>query len=1196
MRYLFHIPIALILGFIAAVALTFYLVTQTTLVPRAIHLLLARYIESKYDVTIEFERLSGSYWSDLTVENVRVDTRTPGESYRIVKIDRIDAYYDFRRLWRGDWHIDSLFITAPALILRSDSTGRVLLPKSGAAKPATAAKRALPNVTIDRFVLDDGRFQWSRQKQTLYFDSIYVALRGSLQNDVIAINFDSVSAHYPHRSFHLRELHTGLAYSNGALGLDSLYVLTDSSLIVGGGLYPLTDSLPFRFSIRDSHVSLTEIGSLLGIAMRGAFDFSAEITGRPKLFEGRAQARGVLFERELGPFSSDLTFDRGILKLTNFDGQMFGGTMTGAVEINFEARPETYSGDLVVRSFNLEKVLPGTFPSRMNGAVALNGSGFGENSFTLDLTVDCPPGQFDWVRYDSLRGEITLNVEDMYFQPGFTLWYENSRFTTEGIVRYDGDMLLAGDFRTSQLADFWGDLFIEELSGGAYATYEVSGPVLDPDIRGRFFGDSCSFYGFSTDSLVADFDIASFMYGQRGYVDLFAWKSDVWNLPADSVRLALEIDSNEVAINLARTYLDIDSAAIETPILQRSHRMILDGRAHATIIDSTAFVTVSNFTMQWDSLEYKNTQPVQVDFLADRIDVKDAHLQGDAGLVAINCSYGFDTTIVLSLATEDFTYTDWITNLTGDTLLGGALSLDGRMVGRLANPAMTITGTIAGLVYGADSLGNLSTEIRFADSLLSFTNLNLKFRGYDINADGTFPLVMNLDSGVTYVPEKPLDLNIRSAGNDLGIVSSFNDQIESLTGDFNLDLEIYGTPQQPQSRGEFNLSKGRLKVYQMTNPIEDIEAKITSNGKQVIVEWAEGTVRHKRKKLLGSSWRSGSVRTAGEINILTRDLWDYQLAVVGYDVPIQYELGEIYGRADFDLEVRGADPPLISGDVTVYEAEYLDEFENEYTTMVLEDVDTTALWDYNLNVEMLPGSVRVKNSDVNMVVDGTVRVLREDAKDNYIGTLNVARGTFYFLDMPWRIESGSYLAFNKPEPDPDLYIDVSTRVRSAAAGVGGSSGYIDVNATVRGTISQPQFAAAAGSELSIEDMIMLILVNQTASGANSSQLASDFQNRIQVGALGYLGTITGQALLRNFGLEWFEITPVVGEKNNIEGAAVSLGLYTLPNVYTYVSSLTVDGRADYGAEYRLGRHLSVNGRYDRDRLWRLDLLVNWEFR
>ena len=54
--------------------------------------------------------------------------------------------------------------------------------------------------------------------------------------------------------------------------------------------------------------------------------------------------------------------------------------------------------------------------------------------------------------------------------------------------------------------------------------------------------------------------------------------------------------------------------------------------------------------------------------------------------------------------------------------------------------------------------------------------------------------------------------------------------------------------------------------------------------------------------------------------------------------------------------------------------------------------------------------------------------------------------------------------------------------------------------------------------------------------------------------------------------------------------------FGLPNVYAYVSSLSLDGKADYRAEYRLGRHLYVAGSRDRDNLFHLNLNLNWEFK
>jgi hypothetical protein len=88
----------------------------------------------------------------------------------------------------------------------------------------------------------------------------------------------------------------------------------------------------------------------------------------------------------------------------------------------------------------------------------------------------------------------------------------------------------------------------------------------------------------------------------------------------------------------------------------------------------------------------------------------------------------------------------------------------------------------------------------------------------------------------------------------------------------------------------------------------------------------------------------------------------------------------------------------------------------------------------------------------------------------------------------------------------------------------------------------------------------------------------------------------GQRLSRTFGVEVFDLTPTYNDRNTISGAAVTVGLYTLPNVYTYVSSLSLDGKAEYGAEYRLGRHFYTSVNLDRDKLWQLALNLKWEFR
>ena len=59
----------------------------------------------------------------------------------------------------------------------------------------------------------------------------------------------------------------------------------------------------------------------------------------------------------------------------------------------------------------------------------------------------------------------------------------------------------------------------------------------------------------------------------------------------------------------------------------------------------------------------------------------------------------------------------------------------------------------------------------------------LDYYGYEVRAKGRFPFVMDLDSGFVYVPEDTMGLKVVSDGDDLSILSSFNPDLESLTGE-----------------------------------------------------------------------------------------------------------------------------------------------------------------------------------------------------------------------------------------------------------------------------------------------------------------------------------------------------------------------------------------------------------------------------
>jgi autotransporter translocation and assembly factor TamB len=1168
MRTILKIPIVLVLLFFAAVALTLYLATQTNLLHRVAERLLVTYVESRYDLNVSFGSIGGSLWRNVTIEDVRVDFELAPHRYRLAKIKRLEAHYDLRELFAGRWQVDSLILDSPVVVLRADSAGRLLLPKFGGDSEATPRQL---EIVVGKLRVRDGRFQWFRLPAPLLVDSIQLDAGLRLAADTVSSELHNLALRYPQKEFSLTHLAARLELTPAAIRAESLIIETGESELHLEAYYPLQADSQFSARFARSIFSLDELSRVIDKKIPGRFDFTADVYGSLQRITGNAQLTGDLFERHLGPLSTDFSYENGIVELTSIKGRAFDGRAEGSARLDLIARPETFTADLEVQQLNFERIVPNSFPSSINGKVKMRGSGMGENSFALDLQFDLGPGSFDWVRFDSLRGPLTINVNDLYLGRGFRLDYKHSRFFATGMVDYQGEMFLMGSFKTSQLADFWGDLFIEELSGNAYAEFQVSGPILDPDITGKFRGDSCSFYGYTTDSLVAEYDIESFLYRQQGEVSLHTWASDIWGLPADSIDAVLNLDSNYIDIVSARTYDGY--GGMTAAGLVETH-------------DSTATVNISDFVWDFDSLQFVNSRPFVVEFLAEGIAIEAANLHGAGGELDIKLEYGYDSTIDLSVQVDTLPLAPWLTLLEVDSIVGGRLNATGRLQGKLATPEIELVADVSELQTGDLVAGDLDISLSYLDNSLLIEEARVTGMGHLSTLTGYLPMRLQLDSLLVEFLDQEMEFELQSEGTDLTLATLALPDLEAVRGDYTLTLDVSGTLNNLESQGSFVLDNGFVKVYQLENPITNLSAQVYSRDRTIYVDWAEGTMSYSKK--------SGQVFSTGEIRVLESGLLDYDLQVRGLGVPIKYDLGDVYALCDiYLLEITGSEPPRVEGDVVVYEAEYYDEFEEEFVLAAKEAADTTVVVDYLINVEFLPASVKVRNSDINAVLDGNLTVIREGVRDNYIGSLNVVRGKYYLVNMTFDIEEGSSIIFDDIEqPNPTLNIQVSTKVRNyAGGGVGGGQSTVEL--LIGGTLLQPTVATTAESQYSFEDVISLLVLNNPASAATENLGSTHLEQSV----LEYAGTNLGQKLTRSIGIEQIEIAPAYGSDQQLSGAEVYLGVYATPNLYTYLSSpLGFEQGAELGFEYRFGRHLYVGGRRDRDNLYHLNLNLNWVFK
>ncbi|MCK4858044.1 MAG: translocation/assembly module TamB domain-containing protein, partial [candidate division Zixibacteria bacterium] len=168
-----------------------------------------------------------------------------------------------------------------------------------------------------------------------------------------------------------------------------------------------------------------------------------------------------------------------------------------------------------------------------------------------------------------------------------------------------------------------------------------------------------------------------------------------------------------------------------------------------------------------------------------------------------------------------------------------------------------------------------------------------------------------------------------------------------------------------------------------------------------------------------------------------------------------------------------------------------------------------------------------------------------------------------------------------------------TRMRDRSVG-GVGSGYTRLDLIIGGTLMQPSINAAAGSSYTDEDIVGMLLLNSPASASRQEVMeASPLEERI----LDVLGVSLSRQITRFIGVEQFEIIPAYGQDQQLSGAEISLGFYTAPNLYTYLSSpLSFIGQTEVGFEYRFGRHFFLGGNRDRDNLYHLNLNLNWEIK
>jgi len=1174
MRLRFKIPLIGVIGIALLVIVGLVLLYQSHILENWVNRYLADKIASKYNLDVTIRDIDGSFVSGFTLREVLVRFFENTDTVTVAYVPKVSINYSVGDLLHRRWIVDSIRISRPQFYLEEDSLGEWRLPPvpEGEASDATPPDWWLKKLSID----DASLAMRFHQKLYKWFD-INLVLSAQSQEGTYTFDLDSLRFDSEDKRMRVNYARGLATLFQKKLAVQNALIMTDSSFLAFSLVRDAEDSVWVESEIDSAHVHLPDIVSFLGSSLHGDFDLSGSLYRRYGKTGGNVLLSGTFQDRNFDSLKASLHYDHGIVHVDTVYGRILDGCgINGFGRVNLATRPYGYHLSAFVNHFNLNNLVFNTYRTDLNGALEMDGRGLKSQTMAIDLDLKLAESYFDIYHFHKASGQMTIGTEGLYFFPGFSANYYSNRFMVEGDVDYDGRVSLEGRADLDNLSDFAHQTFIDLPAGRASAEYSITGPTNDPDMSVFCTSDSIWLYDFFSQDLTVDFFIESFIRSMRGPITVTCRGGDAWGFPYDSLYAEFTLDSNLL-------YIDTGCIANDFSRSQLSGTLDFASYPQELTIDS-ALIDLSGRQFVNDSI-----QRIYIDstgYAFDRI-----YLNATNGYLSFSGRADYSDSLDIIWEVNNLSVAPWIDLFNDSLQIDGRLRAVGSFYNTLAAPEFSLRAQLDSLRYEGLLLGNLEAFLSYEDSTLLIDSSYLESPAGKYTASGEFPINLMPAEGQSYFDDREQSITVVAVDKQLDLIAFLLESVEYITGDFSAEIDLSGKPLQPHLNGTATLTGGTVKLLDLQDPIENTDVELEMSDRLITISKAEGIVPRRGKKTPG--------KVSGHGTILIQDInrFRYALSAKAVDMPIKYELGDVDGLANADIRVDGETPPLVTGTINLKSVTYRESFE-ETGFSLLTALEADKTWDLDLMVEF-PSKFWVKNDDIDAEFSGSVNILRNAGVYNFLGTLEVIRGKYFFLDKTFKITPGGEIVFeNIEEPDPRLDLEISTRIRtpSTFADFESENNYsYELTLAVTGTLNNPNFAGAGDAPISSENILPALLADYNPE---VDTLAGDrfLASRITIGGMGLLASQFSKIGTRTLGVETFEIYPDMGGNFNPLDTRVTVGAYTFPNLYVCGSSyFDINKGQEVGMEYRLGRHYLFEGRRDESNLYHLNFKLHWEY-
>jgi len=1138
----------------------------------ALNNLVAGMLGEDSPVLVRVGEVRGNLFSGVMMEDIFVTYVDSGSTFQVVHIPRLVADYSLSNLWNRRYILDYLYIDSAEIAIVVDSKGSLLVPRMNREEK----KSRPPDFLIEDLYLDNWFVKVIAPDDTIEIRNLVVSGAAQSEDGMYTVAVKQIGFGSNIEDINVAATTGKLTVSEQELLFQDFTIVSSETRLKASGHIDLNEASG-RIDFAVDQIDLAAVARHIGPRLKGVVDLNGSVTFGRDGIDGSVVIGGDFLIASLENLFVEFAYADRHLVFDTLYGTILGNcSIDGSGHIDFTGKPENYQLIADIRNFNLKNLISHAFESDLTGRIDLKGRSFRKSDMTMTIDAELVESSFHEYPVQHADGTMLITIDSIQFiEPFFVDYFEN-RFSAGGTIEYSGDIDLTVDVELENLDRYRGKLFIDQPGGRGFAHGRLSGKTADPDLQGWFRSDSLWLYGLYSDSAIAVFDIDRFLNARQGSVETRVFSGAAWQVPYDSAYARITLDS---------TIASLDTVSIGSEFASAVAGGRLDYGSYPRQL------TLDTLRLAILEREFFNRLPLEIGIDSFGFGLQQLSVGNETADLKVLGRVDFDESMGLTLSIKHVPIAPWLRLFDMEISADGYVSCEADLRGEFASPHFDLRGGIDSLTYRDLVLGDLTLMARYGDQRLNIDSLFVDAHPGSYTAQGYLNLDLAFTAGsLDRVPDRPFDLSIKAADQRFDLVTLFMPSVEELDGDFIADVRLSGTPSKPHLEGVAVLRNGAMKYFDLADTLFTDSAVVTMRDNRIIIDNVTAYVKNKRKNN-----RKSYALIDGVITVKSFDNFHYDLDVtLPKEFPFEYDLDDIRGVVEGDIQVFGDSPPLVTGDLTVISTMYRVNFASEDEgSPIMTAFSGENTWDLNINVDIL-SNYWIKNDDIDAEFGGFVNLIRENGRYRFIGEMDILRGRGFLFDKTFRIEPPSRVIFEDTEyPNPRLDITAYTRIAGVRFEEEERRDYTELGIHVSGTLENPEFNTAAGdTTFTREDILPLIVANYYGGQNGSSGL---FQERVTQLVSSQISRI-GSKQLSQLGVETFEIDPAYGGSNDLSDTRVTLGFYTGSSLYIYGRS-TLSGQSGQalGFEYRFSRSLRLEGRRDEEELYHLNFDLRWEF-